>query len=118
MKPINLILADLNDGRTNVQFTSEFAELLAAVQKTGLSGSMQLTLKISPATKSTQGDIDKVTITASSKVTNPKHAAPADFFYLTEDAELSRNHPKQHSLQLTDVTGSGSVDMNNLKKAV
>jgi hypothetical protein len=45
-----------------------------------------------------------VTITADRKLELPKPEQPSDFFWLTEDGETSRNHPRQHDLPLREVT--------------
>ena len=35
-----------------------------------------------------------------------KPETPTDFFYLTEDGETTRNHPKQQTLELREVTST------------
>lgn len=102
MKPFNLTLADLNGGQTNATLTTHFAELLEAVQKHGRAGSLKITVKVAPAGKG--GDVDKVLVACDSQITLPKPEMPTDFFWMTEDAELSRQHPRQQSLELRDVS--------------
>lgn len=116
-KPFPLLIADLNDGSTAAGLTANIHELLAAVQNSGRSGSLTLKLKISPATKGSSGGVDKVTIVAEKKLELPKPDAPVDFFWLTDEAELSRKHPRQNELELRHVEGSGAVSSNDLKKA-
>jgi hypothetical protein len=50
-----------------------------------------------------------VTITADHKLDLPKADQPTDFYYLTDDGETSRNHPRQHSLELRDVASQPPV---------
>lgn len=116
MKPFPIILAELNDGSTASALTVDLAELLAAVQRTGRAGSLTIKVKIAPTTKQNGGAVDKVTAAVERKLELPKPEAPTDFFWLTDDAELTRKHPRQSELELRDVT-SNSVSINNLKTA-
>lgn len=107
MKSFSLFLVDLNDGTTHAGLTGDFAQLLQEVQSHGRSGSMTLKIKVSPATKNTRGgDVDKVTITAERKLELPKPDQPSDFFWLTDTGEPTRQHPRQHALDLRDATAS------------
>lgn len=99
MKSFALFLNDLNDGNTLAGLTADLAELLQTVQSTGRSGSLTLKVKVAPAAKAGQ-HVDKVTIVADRKLELPKPDAPSDFFWLTDDAEPTRQHPRQHSLGL------------------
>lgn len=118
MKPFNQILVELNDGKTVAALTSDLQKLLEEVQHTGRAGSLTLTLKVVPAKQGTAtGVTDKVTVTPERKLTLPKPEAPTDFYWLTDNAELSRNHPRQQSLELRHVAGSGTVSTNDLKQA-
>ena len=101
MKSFNLFLADLNDGQTHAGLTGDLAELLQQVRNTGRSGSMTLKIKIQPASKG-GAEVDKITITADRKLELPKPEQPSDFFWLTDTAELTRQHPRQHALDLRD----------------
>lgn len=101
MKAFNLFLNDLNDGQTHAGLSADLAELLQAVKSTGRSGGLTLRIKVAPATRQGQ-DVDKVTITAERKLELPKPEAPSDFFWLTDDAEVSRQHPRQHAFDLRE----------------
>ena len=50
--------------------------------------------------------VDKITVTVDRKLELPKPDAPSDFFWLTDDAEPTRHHPRQHALDLRDAAGS------------
>lgn len=104
MKAFNQFLADLNDGSTHAGLTGDLQELLQAVKATGRTGSMTLKIKISSASKGS-GEVDKITIVADRKLELPKPEQPQDFFWLTDDAEPTRQHPRQHSLDLREVRG-------------
>lgn len=108
MKSFAVFLTDLNDGKTLTGLTGDLAELLQTVQRTGRSGSLTLKVKVSPTSKPGQ-EVDKITITADRKLELPKPESPSDFFWLTDDAEPTRQHPRQHALDLRDLK---SVDQN------
>jgi hypothetical protein len=115
MKAFSMFLVDLNDGHTHTGLTADLAELLQTVQQTGRSG--QLTLKIKVASASKGGrEVDKVTITAERKLELPKPEAPSDFFWLTEQGEPTRHHPRQHALDLRDAEPRASLDISHLKE--
>lgn len=107
MKSFSIFLADLNDGQTHAGLTGDLAELLQAVKAYGRSGSMSLRIKIAPASRG--GDVDKITITAERKLELPKPEQPQDFFWLTDEAEPTRQHPRQHNLDLRDMRDQGGM---------
>ena len=112
----NKLIGELNEGVTHSALSAELAELLKTVQITGRAGALTLKIKIAPAARTQTGDIDKITITADRKLELPKPQSASDFFYLTDDGETTRNHPRQHSLELRDVSTNGTS--HDLKKAV
>ena len=63
---------------------------------------MTLKIKIAPASRGSS-EVDKITISADRKLELPKPEQPQDFFWLTDDAEPTRQHPRQHALDLRDV---------------
>lgn len=119
MKSFSLFLNDLNDGQTLAGLTADLAELLQTVKSTGRSGSVTLKLKVAPASKGGQ-EVDKVTVTAERKLELPKPEAPSDFFWLTDDAEVSRQHPRQHALELRDARNvnaeTGEITFKEIKQ--
>jgi hypothetical protein len=94
-------LQDLNDGSTHAGLTGDLHDLLQAVKNTGRTGSMTLKIKIASASKG-GNEVDKITISADRKLELPKPEQPQDFFWLTEDAMPTRQHPRQHALDLRD----------------
>jgi hypothetical protein len=101
VKSFALFLNELNDGQTLAGLTGDLAELLQTVKATGRSGALTLKVKVVPASKGGQ-EVDKITITADRKLELPKPESPSDFFWLTDDAEPTRQHPRQHALDLRD----------------
>lgn len=101
-KAFAVFLQELRDGRVHADLSQQMEELLAKVKETGKGGELSLKIKIKPATRG--GDVDKVTISDLITMNLPKPERGEDFFWLTDDNDLSRNHPKQASLELRDVT--------------
>lgn len=116
-KAFTVILNELNDGSTHAALTSDLAELLRTVQSMGRGGSLTLKIKVAPATRTNSGGVDKVTITADRKLELPKPEQPADFFWLTEDGETTRNHPRQHALELREVKTTDADGVIQFKEA-
>ncbi len=103
MKAFAHFITELNDGSTHAALSADLAELLRTVQNIGRAGSLTIKVKVAPATRTQSGGVDKVTITADRKLELPKPEQPSDFFWLTEDGETTRNHPRQHDLPLREV---------------
>ena len=101
MKAFSLFVQDINGGSTHAALTSDLGELFASVQSNGRGGTLTVKFKVAPAGKGS-GDVDKVTVTKDRKLELPKPEAPSDFFWLTDDAEPTRQHPRQHSLDLRE----------------
>jgi hypothetical protein len=119
LKSFALFLTDLNDGQTLAGLTGDLAELLQQVKATGRSGSLTLKVKVAPAAKPGQ-EVDKITITADRKLELPKPEAPSDFFWLTDEAEPTRQHPRQHALDLRDAksvdAGTGEITFKEITR--
>lgn len=105
MKSFITFIAELNDGQTNAALTGHLAELFAAVKSHGLAGELSLKVKVVPAQAGNSG-ADKINVVCESQLKLPKPKQPADFFFLTDEAEPTRRHPKQHELQLREVAGA------------
>lgn len=101
-KAFAVFLQELRDGRAHAELSGGLDELLAKVKETGKGGTLTLKLKIKPAGRGS--DVDKVVIADAITVDLPKPERGEDFFWLTENNDLSRNHPKQGSLELRDAT--------------
>ena len=103
-KAFAVFLQDLRDGRAHSELSGQLADLLAKVKETGKAGGITLKIKIKPATRG--GDVDKVTVSDQITVDLPKPERGDDFFWLTDDNDLSRNHPRQQSLELREASKS------------
>lgn len=104
MKSFAQLLNEINEGSTHAALSADMAELLRTVQATGRAGKLTVTVKVVPAVRNTSGgEIDRVNITVDRTLALPKPETPTDFFYLTDDGETTRNHPRQQSLELREV---------------
>jgi len=119
LKSFGMFLIDLNSGSTHAGLTSDLAELLQTVKNTGRSGSLTLKIKVAPGSKPGQ-DVDKVTIVADRKLELPKHESLSDFFWLTDEAEPTRHHPRQHALELREAKSvdadTGEITFKEMSK--
>ena len=91
-RAFSLLLQDIRDGRTHSELTNGMDELLQAVRNTGKAGTITLEIKIKPASR---GD---------------------DFFWVTDDNDLSRNHPRQQHLDLRTATSAAPVSLKEASK--
>ena len=110
-KAFAVFLQDLRDGRTHSELSGQLEELISRVKETGKTGGLTLKIKIKPATR---GDVDKVMVSDQISLDLPKPERGEDFFFVTDDNDLSRNHPKQQSLELRE---AAPVKPANLKEA-
>lgn len=117
MKSYSVFLSELNEGSSLSALTAALAELLQTVQNTGRSGALSTTLKITPTIKANNGSVDKVTITLEHSLKLPKPEQPSDFFYLTDDGETSRQHPRQHALELRQISDVPALSIRNATAA-
>ena len=118
MKSFAHLLNEINEGSTHAAISGDMAELLRTVQTTGRAGKLTITIKVAPAVRNTSGgDIDRVNITLDRVLALPKPETPTDFFYLTDDGETTRNHPRQQSLELREVAAPAPIQPTHLKEA-
>lgn len=114
MKAFALFLQDLRDGRAHAEMTTELEKVLAAVRDTGKGGSLTLKIKVKPSGRG--NDVDKVTITDDITSSLPQLEHGDDMFYLTEDNDLSRNHPRQRSLELREPPSTVPTELKEVAK--
>lgn len=106
MKAFSHFINDLNEGQTHAAITGDLAALLQSVQATGVGGTLQLAIKVQPAVKGQSGGIDRVVISVERTLKLPKTAQPSDFFYLDDEGQPVRNHPRQQTLELREAAPS------------
>lgn len=113
-KAFAVFLQDLRDGRAHSELSGQLEELISKVKETGKAGGITLKIKIKPATRG--GDVDKVTISDQITVDLPKPERGEDFFWVTDDNDLTRNHPRQQSLELRDAGSSQPLTLKEASK--
>jgi hypothetical protein len=113
-KAFAVFLQDLRDGRAHSELSGLLEELITKVKETGKGGGLTLTIKIKPATRG--GDVDKVTVSDMISLDLPKPERGEDFFWLTDDNDLTRNHPRQQSLELREASSSQPITFKEAAK--
>lgn len=101
-KAFAVFLQDLRDGRAHSELSGHLSDLISKVKETGKAGSLNVKIKIKPASRG--GDVDKVTISDHISVELPAPERGEDFFWVTDDNDLTRNHPRQQSLELREAS--------------
>jgi hypothetical protein len=113
-KAFAVFLQELRDGRAHAEMTAKLEELLNAVRETGKGGSITFKLKIKPSGRG--ADVDKVTVADDITASLPELEHGDDMFYLTEDLDLSRNHPRQRSLELREPPSTQPTELKEITK--
>lgn len=113
-KAFAVFLQDLRDGRAHSELSEQLQELITKVKETGKGGGITLTIKIKPATRG--GEVDKVTISDQITIDLPKPERGEDFFWVTDDNDLSRNHPRQQTLELREATALPPITFKDATK--
>lgn len=103
IQPFDHILRQIQGGQLVEELTEELTEVLAAVRETGKTGSITLSLKITP-----QGGMnEQALITPSVKGSRPEKPRPWAIFFINDDNGLQRDDPYQES-----IPGLAGVDDN------
>lgn len=89
------ILDDMSDGKVSQQLTTDLAELVEAVEETGLSGKVTLTITVKPDGKG------RVVTAGSVKTTKPRPKLEASLFFTGSKGSLHREDPRQQKLPMT-----------------
>lgn len=113
-KAFAVFLQELRDGRTHAELSDQLANLLEKVKETGKGGEITLKLKVRPAGRG--ADVDKIVIGDSVTIKLPNPERGEDFFWLTNENALSRNHPRQGNLELRDATPSQPTTFKEANK--
>ncbi len=90
-------ILQMNNGATVTELSEALERVVAAVRAAGKTGSITLTVKVSPASK---GSNDVLMVESQVKTKLPEPERGMTIFYSTEDNHLVRNDPKQQMLPL------------------
>lgn len=112
-RAFSMLLQDIRDGRTHSELTAAMDELIQAVRNTAKAGSITLEIKVKPSNRG--HEVDRVTVTDKITTKIPKPERGDDFFFVTDDNNLSRNHPRQQAL---DLRAAPITAPTNLKEAI
>ena len=109
------VLGDLRDGQTLTEMHDKLLEIVGAVRDTGKAGSLQLTLKVKPASKG-RDEIKVLMIEDTLKATIPQHDRAASIFYTNHENELQREDPRQVQMfGLKDLQPESVVNLKEVK---
>jgi hypothetical protein len=93
-RPFFDTLRDVRGGEVIDQLTEQMQDLVRAVQTTGASGALTLTLEVSPMKGSTEAVIVKDTI----KLKKPEVKSKGTLMFPTVEGNLQRQNPNQRDL--------------------
>jgi hypothetical protein len=82
-------------GDAHEQVSTEFHELLAAVNEHGKKGSLVLTVTVEPPKGGMDGS--PVAISIDTVLKAPKASAPPSIYFVDDDGNATRNDPRQTS---------------------
>lgn len=102
MRPITDVLRDIRRGRAVEQATSLLAEIVRAVDETGKSGSVTMTLTVKPE----KGGGSQKTLSVSVSCKKPQMDIPEAVFFSDADGDLHRSDPTQTEM-FNEVKSSG-----------
>lgn len=94
MRPITDILREYRNGRAAAVATQELAELIRAVDLTGKTGEMTITIKVKPE----KGGGSQKTLGIGVKTKVPKMDIPEAVFFSDEHGNLHRSDPAQQEM--------------------
>lgn len=97
-------ILQINNGATVAELSEALQRVVAAVRQTGKSGSLTLTLKVAPASRTAT---DVLMVESQVKIKLPEPERGMTIFYATDENRLVRNDPKQQTLPLRVVELDG-----------
>ena len=97
IRPFFETLRELRGGAALDDLAAQLNELVDAVRRSELAGSLTLTLKVKPASK---GGVVALIVTDEIKAKLPKAPSGATVFFADPDNNLRRTNPDQPELEL------------------
>lgn len=104
MRPITDVLREVRGGRAVALASRLLSEVVTAVDETGKTGSVTITIKVKPE----KGGGSQKTIGVEVKVKRPEHDVPESIFFSDADGDLHRTDPQQSEM-FSDATRPASV---------
>lgn len=99
-RPFNQWLLEQRGGSLHGELSDRMQELVAAVAIEGKTGSLTITIKVSPAAAGT----NQFVVTDDVKVKSPEPERGASLFFADPAGNLSRSDPRQPELPLREAT--------------
>jgi hypothetical protein len=99
-------LRDQRNGATEEELSKSLQQVIAAVEAQGKKATLTFTIEVAPVTNVTSG---QVIVTDDIKVKLPKPKRSASVFYTTPENNLTRNDPRQTSLELRPIASAPPV---------
>lgn len=91
LRPFGEVMMELAGGDLESRLTAELGDVVRAVQATGKSGKLQITLTV-------VRDPKTIRIVAETKTTIPKEPTEATAFFVGEDGSLHKENPRQQTM--------------------
>lgn len=97
-KPFAAFVQEQRNGGLHGELSDSLAQLVSAVGEHRKSGSLVLTVKVTP-----NNDGSTVTVTDKTKLTLPEGDRGAAIYFIDEHGNLSRQNPRQMEMLLKEV---------------
>lgn len=92
------MLSEMSSGQVLSHVNSKFRELNESVKGTLGKGKMVIEVSVAPGKTAFGGDLETVVIGVEVKLKKPELALGESIFFIDDEAELSRNDPRQEAL--------------------
>jgi len=94
MRPITDVLREMRGGKAVVQASEMLSEIVRAVDETGKSGSVTITITVEPE----KGGGSQKTLSVDMKMKKPTTALQPAIFFSDSDGDLHRSDPEQREM--------------------
>lgn len=111
-KPLMEVLGQIRGGAAVNDAAKDFVELCQRVRATGKPGELTIKIKVAPD----KNDPDVYEVTPDVSVKLPKVARAKGLFYMTSDAQLVREDPKQANMFDADDGKVASINEANMAR--
>lgn len=110
---IDNVIRQQRKGKCLAELSEALQQVVLAVREHADSGSLTLTLKISPAS----GDATAMQVADEIKVKLPTIKKPSSLFYSTDEGALVRNDPNQQEMQLASLPDRSPIPVDQTATA-
>lgn len=96
------LMGTISGGEFDANTTRKLRQLIDAVETTGGSGTLTVTIKVKKENR-------MLVVKPSFKATLPEPAVDSDMFFVDENSRLTKNDPKQLRIKFAPSKGGGAV---------